>query len=48
MRSLNSFNTRKQISIDDKNYNYYDLNILASTYGFNLLKIYKTSVQIIF
>ena len=46
MRSLNSFNTRKQILIDDKNYNYYDLNILASTYGFNLSKI-PNSIKII-
>jgi len=46
MRSLNSFNTRKQILIDDKNYNYYDLNILASTYGFDLSKI-PNSIKII-
>ena len=39
MGSLNSFNTCKNITIDDKNYKYFDLNILASTYGFHLSKI---------
>ncbi len=46
MRSLNSFNTLKKITIDDKIYNYYDLNILASTYGFELTKI-PNSIKII-
>ena len=39
MRSLNSFNTRKKITVDDKIYHYFDLNILASLYGFDLSKI---------
>ena len=39
MRSLNSFNTRKKITVDDKIYHYFDLNILASAYGFELSKI---------
>ena len=42
MRSLNSFNAKKQIIIDDKIYNYFDLNILSSTYGFELTKIPNT------
>ena len=42
MKSINSFNTYKQITIDNKNYKYFDLNILASTYGFDLLKIPNT------
>ena len=46
MRSLNSFNTRKQITIDDKNYNYYDLNVLSSSFGFDLSKI-PNSIKII-
>mgnify|MGYP001437201023 CR=1 FL=1 len=46
MRSLNSFNTLQKITIDDKIYNYYDLNILASTYGFELTKI-PNSIKII-
>ena len=39
MRSLNSFNTQKKITVDDKIYHYFDLNILASAYGFDLSKI---------
>ena len=39
MKFLNSFNTRKQIIIDDKVYYYFDLNVLANTYGFDLSKI---------
>ena len=39
MRSQNSFNTRKKITVDDKIYHYFDLNILASAYGFELSKI---------
>ena len=39
MRSLNSFNTRKKVTVDDKIYHYFDLNILASAYGFDLSKI---------
>jgi len=46
MRSLNSFNTQKKITIDDKIYHYFDLNILASTYGFNLSKI-PNSIKIL-
>ena len=46
MRSQNSFNTCKQITIDNKNYKYFDLNILASTYGFNLCKV-PNSIKII-
>ena len=42
MRSINSFNTYKQIRIDGKNYNYFDLRVLASSYGFDLLKIPNT------
>ena len=46
MKSLNSFNTRKQITIDDKIYYYFDLNVLANTYGFDLSKI-PNSIKIL-
>ncbi len=46
MRSLNSFNTCKKITIDDKIYNYFDLNILANTFNFDLSKI-PNSIKII-
>ena len=46
MRSLNSFNTRKQITIEDKIYYYFDLNVLANTYGFDLSKI-PNSIKIL-
>jgi aconitate hydratase len=46
MRSLDSFNTRKKITIDDKLYYYFDLNVLASTYGFDLSKI-PNSIKIL-
>ena len=46
MKSLNSFNTCKNITIDNKNYKYFDLNILASTYSFNLSKI-PNSIKVI-
>ena len=46
MRSLNSFNTKKQITIDDKAYCYFDLNVLANTYGFDLSKI-PNSIKIL-
>ena len=46
MRSLNSFNTRKQIIINDKLYHFFDLNILASSYGFDLSKI-PNSIKIL-
>jgi len=46
MRSLNSFNTKKQITIDDKAYYYFDLNVLANTYGFDLSKI-PNSIKIL-
>jgi aconitate hydratase len=46
MRSLNSFNTRKQITIDDKIYYYFDLNVLANTYGFDLSEI-PNSIKIL-
>ena len=46
MKSLNSFNTRKKITIDDKIYYYFDLNVLANTYGFDLSKI-PNSIKIL-
>ena len=46
MRFLNSFNTCKKITIDDKNYKYFDLNILASSYSFDLSKI-PNSIKVI-
>ena len=39
MRSLNSFNTQQKITVDEKIYHYFDLNILARAYGFDLSKI---------
>ena len=39
MESLNSFNAFKDITIDNKNYKYFDLNTLASLYNFDLSKI---------
>ncbi len=38
MKSLNSFNTLRNITIDNKDYNYFDLNILASLFDFDLSK----------
>ena len=46
MISLNSFNTKKQITIDDKAYCYFDLNVLANNYGFDLLKV-PNSIKIL-
>ena len=46
MKSLNSFNTCKNITIDKKNYKYYDLNVLAKTFNFDLSKI-PNSIKII-
>jgi len=46
MRSLNSFNTRKKIAIDDKIYHYFDLNVLSTKYGFDLSKI-PNSIKIL-
>ena len=46
MKSLNSFNSRKQITIDDKIYNYFDLNVLSTSYGFDLSKI-PNSIKIL-
>ena len=46
MRSLNSFNTKKKITIDDKIYYYFDLNVLANTYEFDLSKI-PNSIKIL-
>ena len=39
MKSLNSFNSFKSVTIDGKDYNYFDLNILADLYDFDLSKI---------
>ena len=39
MESLNSFDAFKDITIDNKNYKYFDLNTLASLYNFDLSKI---------
>ncbi len=46
MRSLNSFNTCKITTIDNKKYKYYDLNVLANSYGFDLSKI-PNSIKVI-
>ncbi len=39
MKSLNSFDTLKETIIDNKNYKYFDLNVLANTYKFDLSKV---------
>ena len=46
MESLNSFNAFKDITIDNKNYKYFDLNTLADTYSFKLSEI-PNSIKII-
>ena len=46
MKSLNSFNAFKDITIDNKNYKYFDLNTLASLYNFDLSKI-PNSIKVI-
>ena len=46
MKSLNSFDAFKDITIDNKNYKYFDLNILASLYNFDLSKI-PNSIKVI-
>ncbi len=42
MKSLNSFNACKNITINNKHYKFFDLNVLASTYKFDLFKIPNT------
>ncbi len=39
MTSLNSFNTLKNITIDNRDYKYFDLNVLSDIYNFELSKI---------
>jgi len=46
MKSLNSFNTCKTITIDKKNYKYFDLNILSNTYNFDLSNV-PNSIKVI-
>ena len=46
MISLNSFNTCKIIQIDEKKYQYYDLNILAKIFDFELSKV-PNSIKIL-
>ncbi len=46
MKSLNSFNTCKIIQIDEKKYQYYDLNILAKIFDFELSKV-PNSIKIL-
>ncbi len=46
MESLNSFNALQSITIDNKNYKYFDLNILASLHSFDLSKI-PNSIKVI-
>ncbi len=46
MESLNSFNSFQNLTIDNKNYKYFDLNRLASLYSFDLSKI-PNSIKII-
>ena len=46
MKSINSFNTCKIIKIDEKKYQYFDLNILAKSFDFNLSKV-PNSIKIL-
>ncbi|MBD1147394.1 aconitate hydratase AcnA [Pelagibacterales bacterium SAG-MED31] len=46
MQSLNSFNACRNIAIDKNKYKYFDLNILANIYDFDLLKV-PNSIKII-
>ena len=46
MKSLNSFNTKKNIIIDERKYTYFDLKTLAQLYNFELGKI-PNSIKII-
>ena len=46
MKSKNSFNTLKDLVIDKKNYKYFDLNVLAEIFDFNLAKI-PNSIKIV-
>ena len=46
MKSLNTFKTRSEILINDQKYFYFDLNILAKHFNFNLLLI-PNSIKIL-
>jgi len=46
MKSLNSFNTKKNIIIDEREYTYFDLKTLSQIYNFELSKI-PNSIKII-
>ena len=46
MKSINSFNTCKIIKIDEKQYQYFDLNILAKSFNYNLSKV-PNSIKIL-
>jgi len=46
MKSINSFGTCKNLKINNKKYKYFDLNILANIYNFELSKI-PNSIKII-
>ena len=42
MKSLNTFKTKSEILINDQKYFYFDLNILAKYFNFNLLSVPNT------
>jgi len=46
MKSINTFNTRAEIDINGKKYIYFDLNILAEFFNFNLTSI-PNSIKIL-
>ena len=46
MKSLNTFKTRSEIIINDKKYFYFDLNILAKYFNFNL-SLVPNSIKIL-
>jgi len=39
MKSKNSFNTRSNLRINDKNYIYFDLNVISEKFNFDLSKL---------
>jgi len=42
MKSINSFKTEKNLSIEQKNYKYFDLNVLSKKFNFNLNDVPNT------
>ena len=47
MKSKNTFKTRSILEINGQKYVYFDLNILANYFGFNLSKIPNSIICIV-